>query len=77
MILWIFALAYGRMTETLSWKPFLILGLISAVVTYLMPSPLALGFALEFALNLAGFGALFFLGFAFGRWRAGRDEERY
>ena len=77
MILWIFAVAYGRMTDALSWKPFLILAAISAAVTYLLPSSLRLGFAFEFVVNLAGFYALFFAGYGFGRWRARREEAGY
>jgi hypothetical protein len=77
MILWIFAFAYGRMTDELSWKPFLILGVISATVTFLLRSPLGLAYPLEFALNLIGFILLFMLGYGFGRWRAGRDEAGY
>jgi hypothetical protein len=75
MIFWVFAFAYGRMTDVLSWKPFLILAAISAILTFVFRSPFALGYALEFALNLAGFGALFLLGYGFGRWRARRDED--
>ena len=77
MILWIFAIAYGRMTDELSWKPFAILAAISAIVTYILPSGYNLGFPLEFAGNMVGFIGLFFLGFAFGRWRARRNEEHY
>lgn len=77
MILWIFAIAYGRMTDELSWKPFAILAAISAIVSYILPSPYRLGFPLEFAGNMVGFIGLFFLGFAFGRWRARRAEDGY
>lgn len=74
MILWIFAFVYGRMTDELSWKPFLILAAIAAVVTYLMRSPLGLDLPVEFALNLGGFIGLFMLGYGFGLWLARRDE---
>jgi len=77
MILWIFAIAYGRMTDTLDWKPFVILAAIAAAVSLLLPSGFRLGFPLELASNLVGFYGLFFLGFAFGRWRARRNEQDY
>jgi hypothetical protein len=77
MILWIFAIAYGRMTDALDWKPFVILAAIAAVVSYVLPSPYRLGFPLELLGNLAGFYGLFFVGFAFGRWRASRSEAGY
>jgi hypothetical protein len=77
MILWIFAIAYGRMTDELGWKPFAILAAISAVVSYIVPSGYMPNFALEFVGNMVGFIGLFFLGFAFGRWRARRAEEGY
>jgi len=77
MILWIFAIAYGRMTDALDWKPFVILAAISAVLAWLMPSPYRLGLPIEFAMNLVGFLGLFFVGFAFGRWRASRQEQGY
>ncbi len=74
MILWIFAFAYGRMTETLDWKPFVILAAISAVLAYVFPSPFRLGVILEFACNIAGFYSLFMAGYGFGTWR--RQGER-
>lgn len=77
MILWIFAIAYGRMTDALDWKPFVILAAIAAAVSYVLPSGYRLGFALEFVGNLVGFIGLFFVGYAFGRWRARRNEEGY
>ena len=77
MILWIFAIAYGRMTDALDWKPFAILAAIAAAVTYLLPSGYRLGIPIEFAINLVGFYGLFFVGFAFGRWRESRQEQGY
>ena len=54
MLLWIFAIAYGRMTDELSWKPFAILAAISALVAYVLPSPYRLWLPLEFVINLVG-----------------------
>ena len=77
MIFWIFAVAYGRMTDALDWKPFAILAAIAAVVTYILPSGFRLGFPVELVINALGFYALFFVGYAFGRWRDRKAEERY
>ena len=55
----------------------MILAAISAVLAWLMPSPYRLGLPIEFAMNVAGFLGLFFVGFAFGRWRASRQEQGY
>jgi hypothetical protein len=68
MILWIFAFAYGRMTDELNWKPFVILAAVSAITTYLWFPQTALGAPVEFGINYVGFLVLFVLGFAFGRW---------
>ena len=77
MILWVFALAYGRMTDALDWKPFVILAAIAAAVTYLLPSGYRLGIPVEFLINLVGFYGLFAVGYVFGRWRASRQEQGY
>lgn len=75
MILWIFALAYGRMTDKLNWKPFSILAAVSMAVTYLWFPQSVYGFAAEFAFNYAGFIVLFGFGFIFGRWWDSRKNS--
>jgi membrane protein DedA with SNARE-associated domain len=84
MWIWIFAFAYGRMTDEITAKPFLILGAISMLLTLFFMKESASNhqfvamFAGEFAGNLIGFSVAFALGVYFGKWLdRNKDPDRF
>ena len=77
-IAWAFALAYGRMSDDISWKPFVIFGGLAAVFAILAQQAGSPSFAFDLGGQWAVLAVLFTLGYYFGRWRdSGKQDGRF
>ncbi len=77
-IVWAFAFGYGRMTDKISWKPFVILGIVAGALAFVFPQPDSPSFGFDLGGQWAVLAVLFTLGYYFGRWRdSGKQDGRF